>query len=104
MAQLRQEYEQFKKRGAEILVLGPESPEAFKNYWQKNQLPFIGLPDPKGSVLRKYGQEVNIFKFGRMPAQAIIDREGIVRYIHYGHSFSDIPPNEEILQLLDELS
>lgn len=103
MAQLRQDYEEFVKRGAEILVVGPEGPEAFARYWEQEKLPFVGLPDPSHTVLKLYGQEVNLFKLGRMPAQAIVDREGVVRWIHYGHSMSDIPPNEELLALLDEL-
>lgn len=103
MAQLRQDYEEFVKRGAEILVVGPEGPEAFARYWEEEQLPFVGLPDPGHVVLKRYGQEVNLFKLGRMPAQAIVDREGVVRWIHYGHSMSDIPSNEELLALLEGL-
>ena len=48
----------------------------FSDYWQKNELPFIGLPDPSHTVLKRYGQEVNLFKFGRMPAQVAIDKTG----------------------------
>ncbi len=103
MAQLRQDYEEFVRRGAEILVVGPEGPEAFARYWEEEQLPFVGLPDPGHVVLKRYGQEVNLFKLGRMPAQAIVDREGVVRWIHYGHSMSDIPSNEELLALLEGL-
>jgi peroxiredoxin Q/BCP len=103
MAQLRQDYDQFVSRNCEILVLGIEKPEAFKAYWQDNRLPFIGLPDPKGSVLKLFGQEVNLFKLGRMPAQVIVDLYGVVRYVHYGHAMSDIPENGEILELLDEM-
>ncbi len=104
MAQLRQDYEKFAAREAEVIVIGPEDAEAFARYWEEHRLPFVGLPDPKHTVLKLYGQEVNLFKLGRMPAQAIIDQDGIVRWIHYGHSMSDIPPNEELLALLDELN
>jgi peroxiredoxin Q/BCP len=104
MAQLRQDYDQFSRLGAEIIVVGPEGEEAFEAYWQKESLPFIGLPDPKASVLKLYGQEVNLFKMGRMPAQVIVDREGIARFVHYGHSMSDIPGNSELLELLEELN
>jgi peroxiredoxin Q/BCP len=45
-----------------------------------------------------------LFKFGRMPAQLIIDKSGLVRYVHYGHSMSDIPSNIEILDLLNEIN
>ena len=85
-------------------VVGPEDARAFSNYWHKESLPFIGLPDPKASVLRLYGQEVNLFKLGRMPAQVLIDKAGIARFVHYGHSMSDIPKNEEILALGDEIN
>jgi peroxiredoxin len=104
MAQLRQDHAEFIKRDTEVVVVGPEGAEAFANYWQKENLPFIGLPDPKRSVLKLYGQEVNLFKLGRMPAQVLIDKKGIARYVHYGRSMSDIPPNEELLALIDEIS
>ena len=103
MAQLRQDYDQFVERQTEIVVVGPDSPAAFANYWKDNHLPFIGLPDPKASVLKLYGQEINLFKLGRMPAQVLVDRAGIARFVHYGHSMSDIPENSEILGLLDQL-
>ena len=104
MAQLRQDYQKFVDRKTEIVVVGPENAEAFKNYFEKNDLAFIGLPDPKASVLKLYGQEVNIFKLGRMPAQVIVDQQGVARFVHYGHSMSDIPENEELFAILDEIN
>jgi peroxiredoxin Q/BCP len=55
-------------------------------------------------VLKRFGQEVNLFKLGRMPAQVVVDKAGIARYAHYGHSMSDIPKNEEILKILREVN
>jgi len=104
MAQLRQDYAEFVQRQAQVIVVGPENAKAFQSYWENNDLPFIGLPDPKASVLKKYGQEVNLFKLGRMPAQVIVDKAGMVRFVHYGHSMSDIPENAELLALLDQLN
>lgn len=99
MAQLRLDHHKFIEKNINIVVLGPESAESFQNYWSKNQLPFIGIPDPKGSVLKLYGQEVNLFKLGRMPAQVLVDQNGIARFAHYGHSMADIPDTQEILDL-----
>ena len=104
MAQLRQDQAEFDQRDTRIIVVGPEDAEDFKNYWEKNDLSFIGLPDPKVSVLKLYGQEVNLFKLGRMPAQVIVDKAGVARYAHYGHSMSDIPENSELLALLDQIN
>jgi peroxiredoxin len=101
MAQLRRDYEKFVKLDTEILVAGPEKADAFRNYWAKENLPFIGLPDPEHMVLKLYGQEVKIFKLGRMPAQVLINKAGQVRFVHYGHSMSDIPSNEEIISLIE---
>ena len=104
MAQLRQDYASFIERGSEIIVIGPEKPLAFKQYFVQEQLPFQGLPDPEHKVLKLYGQEVNLFKLGRMPAQLLVDRNGMVRFIHYGHDMQDIPANDELLTLLDQLN
>ncbi len=104
MAQLRHDHTEFVSRDVAVVVVGPEDAQGFSDYWQKENLPFIGLPDPKASVLKLYGQEVNLFKLGRMPAQVLIDKEGIARFVHYGHSMSDIPSNEEILGLVDEIN
>jgi len=102
MAQLRQDYQQFSKVDTEIVVIGPEKAESFLTYWKKNDLEFIGLPDPEHRILKLYGQEVNLFKLGRMPAQMLIDTSGMLRYVHYGHSMADIPGNDEILSLIHE--
>ena len=104
MAQLRQQYEEFAERNAEVVVVGPEDADAFAKYWKAHELPFVGLPDPEHTVLDRYGQEVKVLKLGRMPAQVIVDADGQVRFAHYGHSMSDIPSNEEILELLDRLN
>ncbi|MCJ7701298.1 MAG: redoxin domain-containing protein [Anaerolineales bacterium] len=104
MAQLRQDYEKFENENTAILVVGPENAQAFNKYWQENDLPFIGLPDPKHSVLKRYGQEIKLFKFGRMPAMVIIDKHVTVRFVHYGHSMSDIPENAEVLATIQALN
>jgi peroxiredoxin Q/BCP len=104
MAQLRQDFDLFVRQDAEILVVGPEDSDSFREYWERHDLPFIGLPDPTHSVLKLYGQEINLFKFGRMPAMVVVDKKGVVRFAHYGHSMSDIPKNKEVLLTLAELN
>ena len=104
MARLRDGYEAFTSRGAEILAVGPNPLATFKQYWMKERVPFIGLPDSEHSVARLYRQEVNLFKLGRMPLSCVIDSKGYVRFVHYGTSMSDIPSNEELLHVIDELN
>jgi peroxiredoxin Q/BCP len=101
---LRDEYEKFTSRGAEIIAIGPNALSTFRQYWKNEQIPFIGLPDPDRLVARRYRQEVNLFKLGRMPLNCVIDAEGYVRFAHYGNSMSDIPSNEELLHVIDKLN
>ena len=101
MAQLRQEYDRFVENETEIIVVGPENAAKFRDYWAENDLPFVGLPDPNHSVLKLYGQEIKLFKFGRMPAQVVVDKAGMARFVHYGKSMSDIPSNDDILASLE---
>jgi peroxiredoxin Q/BCP len=104
MAQLRQDYKGFVERNTEVIAVGPDSRRAFKDYWQANEMPFIGLADPNHVVAKQYSQEVNLLKFGRIPAQLLIDKSGTIRYLHYSNSMSDIPDNQEIFELLDEIN
>ena len=102
MAQLRQDYPQFVDQQAEIVVVGPEDSRAFEDYWQKEALPFVGLPDPDHRVANLYGQQVKLLKMGRMPALMVVDIEGRIRDLHYGDSMRDIPANAHVLQVLEQ--
>lgn len=102
MAQLRQDYDTFTAKDAVIVIVGPETADSFRKYFDKNALPFVGLPYPEHRILKLYGQRVNLFRLGRMPAQLVIDPRGTMRSIHYGHDMSDIPSNEEVLALIGQ--
>jgi peroxiredoxin len=103
MMQLHHDYDKFVEKNTEIVAIGPENAKSFIKYWEENGLKFHGIPDEKHSVLKLYGQKVNLFKLGRMPAQMLVDKEGVLRYVHYGHSMQDIPENTEIFELIDSL-
>ena len=103
MAQLRQDRSKFIDLDTIIIIIGPEDSRAFKKFWQDNDMPFVGLPDPTHSVLKLYGQQIKLFKFGRMPAQVLIDKKGVARFVHYGKSMSDIPDNHRLLNLIENI-
>ena len=104
MARLRDGYEKFTSRNAEILAIGPNSPSVFAQYWANEKIPFVGLPDADHQVARMYKQEVNLFKLGRMPLNCIVDLKGYIRFAHYGASMQDIPSNAELLHVIDLLN
>ena len=104
MAQLRQNHQEFVKRNAEVFAIGPENEKTFTNWWHKHKMPFTGIPDPKHTIATLYGQQVKLFRLGRMPELVVVDKEGNMRFKHQGKAMSDIPSNEEILSLLDDLN
>lgn len=97
--QLHQNAGDLAKLDIEVLILGPENANSFRKYWRKESLPFIGLPDPDHSVMTLYGQEVKLFKLGRMPAQMLIDKSGILKFVYYGNSMADISELTEIYKV-----
>ena len=103
MAQLRQHYNEFVERDTEILVVGPDPASAFKKYWDKEQMPFVGLADPKHSVANHYEQQVSLWKMGRLPALLIVDKKGQVRFMHYAENMKDYPELPEMYAVIDAL-
>lgn len=95
-----QDYQDFVNLNTEIIVVGSEKAESFQKYWMEEDFPFIGLPDPEHTIQKLYGQEVKPLKLGRMPAQVLIDKSGLIRYTHYGDSMADIPSSKEIMNLI----
>ena len=101
---MRRNYDHFIERDAEIIAVGPESAKPFTDWWRKNRMPFIGIPDPEHVVANMFGQKVKLLKLGRMPALIVVDKEGRMRNLHYGNSMQDIMKDEEVLSLLDEIN
>ncbi len=104
MAQLRQDYQKYLNRNSEILAIGPEDSKSFADWWHKNNMPFIGIADPNHEIANLYGQRVRWLKGGRLPALMVIDKDGRIRLNHYANSPGDIPSDESILALLDDLN
>jgi peroxiredoxin len=104
MAQLRQDYQEFVSRNTEIIAIGPETAKAFADWWHEHKMPFIGIADPEHTIANMYGQQVKLTKLGRMPASLVIDRDGAIRFKHFGESMSDIPLSQEMLTLIDDLN
>jgi len=100
---LRQDYQEFVNRNTEVIAIGPEDEKSFADWWHNEHMPFTGIADPEHIVAKMYGQQVKVLKLGRMPALVVVDRQGRIRYGHYGESMSDISSDKAILSLLDEL-
>lgn len=86
----------------QIIVVGSEQADIFQKYWLEEDFPFVGLPDPEHKIQNLYGQEVKALKLGRMPAQVLVDKTGMIRYAHYGDSMADIPSNKDIMNFIKQ--
>jgi peroxiredoxin Q/BCP len=104
LARLRNDYEKFEQRGVQILAIGPNIESVFQQYWANEKIPYVGLPDPEHRVAALYRQQVNLFKLGRMPLMCVVDKNGRIRYAHYGASMSDIPETATLLNVIDQLA
>lgn len=99
--ELAKAYPRFVELDAEVIAVGPDGAEAFRELFTKLRIPFPGIPDPEHLIADTYGQEVVWWKLGRMPAQFLIDKRGVVRFSEYSRSMSQITPPAEILEFLE---
>ena len=47
---MKQDIKQFKDRKAQIVVIAPHETEKVKAYWEKENIPFAGIPYPDGMI------------------------------------------------------
>jgi len=100
---MKQDINQFTDWKAQIVVIAPHEAEKVNAYWGKENIPFVGIPDPDGRLGKFYGQEWNLIKLGRMPALFIIDRKGTIAFAQYANNMADIPENGKLFQILEGL-
>lgn len=97
--ELNQRYEEFTEKGIEVLMITstdvPQTKQVVKDLGIKLPL----LSNPTCSVFRKYG--VGQALGAPLPAQFVLDKEGVLRYKHL---FSFISPNAGVEELLSVIS
>jgi peroxiredoxin len=100
---MRDNYSKYLERKATIAVIARHTAEEVRTYWERNKIPYTGIPDPDARVANLFSQQWKLIKLGLMPALFVIDRHGKIAYSYYSNSMGDIPPEEEILKVLDGL-
>lgn len=80
----RDNYEVFKKAGAEVIGVSSDSEASHQQFATKNRLPFVLVSDKRGALRKLYGVPAAL---GILPGRVtyVIDKQGIVR-----HVFSDM--------------
>ena len=75
----RDNYEEFKSMGAEVIGISNDSVESHKRFKNRYRLPFIFLSDRGGKLRKLFGVKSELL--GLLPGREtfVIDKEGIVR-------------------------
>lgn len=124
---MRRDYEEFRRRGAEIVLITQGDERQTESFCRERDLPFPCLADPErkayaayglghGSLVQVLGPRVWVrgiqaarkgYGMGKpvgdpwqMPGVFVIDRSGIIRFAYYSRDAADNPPNELLLRSL----
>ena len=100
---MRDRYQEFQQRGAEVIAIAPDILENARRYFQSNDIPFPCLPDADRQVYRQYDVKSALISLGQRPGLFVIDKEGVVRYAYLGWQQWEIPTVDETLGQLEAL-
>jgi peroxiredoxin len=100
---LRDDYERFTALGAEVLAISAESPVRSEAYLRSNPLPYPTLVDADHAVFDTYEVTSRLISLGQRPGLFVIDPGGVVRFEEVGAQQYNIPPNEQVLEVLESL-
>lgn len=97
----RDNYEEFKSAGAEVIGVSADSEESHGNFATHHKLPYVLLADQGGKVRKQYGVKGALgLTSGRVTY--VIDREGVVR-LSFSAQFRAKPHVEKALALVQSL-
>lgn len=102
---LRRDIDKFRELNTElypILVDDKENAQEMEKKYARNEYPIYY--DEEEKVVDMLNQEVKLLKLGRMPALLILDKENVIRYAYYSDSMKDIPENEVLFKVIENLN
>ena len=100
---MRDDYEQFKRQGAEIICVAPHDLTDTRQLVAELNLPFPVLADEERKVFETYDVASSAWSLGQRPGLYVIDSQGIIRFAHVGWQQWDIPRNREVLAELEKI-
>ena len=108
---MRDRFEEFQTRGAQLLAVDPHEAWSAKYLLkevglQESDLSYPLLTDSAHLVSAMYGVAFQMrihTEWSNRPATFIIDRQGILRYERRAKTFGDRPTPDEILEQLEKL-
>ena len=100
---MRDRYEEFTSRGAEVIAIAPSDIEHSRQYFERNDIPFPCLADQRREVFRQFDVKSALVSLGQRPGLFVIDGAGIVRFAYLGFQQWEIPSVDDTLKQLDAL-
>jgi peroxiredoxin Q/BCP len=98
----RDNYEDFKKHGAEVIAISSDSVASHSRFAEKHNLPFIFLADEKGEVRKQFGVKSELF--GLLPGRETFVFDTIGKLILRYNSLKAAPHIKKALQAIKELT
>jgi peroxiredoxin len=94
LATLRRMEQTLREENVEVLSVNQEeTAEQVHQYVARDGTPFRVVLDPDGAVARRYGVT-------SLPTMVLIDKQGIIRWIHVGH----MPETDELRDVLQRVA
>ena len=101
---MRQDIEEFHRRGAQVVAIAPETREDVLRFTRESPFPFLLLPDTGHTTFDSYDVVSRLMSLGQRPAVFIVDRQGQVVFDSIGAQQWQIPTNRDVLAKLDALA
>jgi thioredoxin-dependent peroxiredoxin len=90
LVQLQEAHDRFAEEDAAILVIDAQETFRVRDWRDKLESPFTFLSDPTAWVSARYGVAKQIVvhdEWVSLPSAFIVDKEGILRYAHFGRGW-----------------
>ena len=100
---MRDDYDRFTALGAEVLAISAEPAKRSEAYLRSHPLPYPTLVDEEHAVFDAYDVTSRLISLGQRPGLFVIDADGVVRFEEVGAQQYNIPPDEQVLKVLESL-
>lgn len=97
---MRDDYERFTGLGAEVIAISAEQPGAAEAYLRSHPLPYPVAVDADHATFDAYDVISRMLSLGQRPGLFVIDADGVVRFDSIGTQQWQIPPDEQVLEIL----
>jgi len=99
LSSLSDDYLYFRSLDTDILAISPDSVDKARDTSTRHRIPFKLLSDPGLETIREYGV-LNDIGDSDYAAIFLIDKGGRIRYMHVGRVPTDMPSNEELIEII----